>query len=191
MSERGLEWRATLKRRIVVAAALLGLWGAGIESQLVYLQLFPHPDLRARAERQQSGTRTTPAKRGDILDRRGHLLATSVDVDSIYAVPAEINDDDEAVAKLSDGLGDCSARDRETLTDRLKNQRNFAYVRRQVSPDESRRVAALNLDGIGFIKESRRFYPNKELAAHLLGYVGVDGNGLEGLESTYDSQIRG
>ena len=106
-------------------------------------------------------------------------------------MPSEINDDDEAVAKLCEGLGDCSARDRETLTDRLKNQRNFAYVRRQVSPDQSRRVAALNLDGIGFIKESRRFYPNKELAAHLLGYVGVDGNGLEGLEWTYDSQIRG
>jgi cell division protein FtsI (penicillin-binding protein 3) len=186
-----MEWRATLKRRIVVAAALLGLWVAGIEGRLVYLQVFHHADLMARAARQQSRTLPTPAKRGDILDRRGHLLATTVDVDSIYAVPSEINNDEEAVAKLCEGLGDCSARDRETLTDRLKNQRNFAYVRRQVSPDQSRRVAALNLDGIGFIKESRRFYPNKELAAHLLGYVGVDGNGLEGLEWTYDTQIRG
>jgi cell division protein FtsI (penicillin-binding protein 3) len=186
-----MEWRATLKRRIVVAATLLGLWVAGIEGRLVYLQVFHHADLMARAARQQSRTLPTPAKRGDILDRRGHLLATTVDVDSIYAVPSEINNDDEAVAKLCEGLRDCSARDRETLTDRLKNQRNFAYVRRQVSPDQSRRVAALNLDGIGFIKESRRFYPNKELAAHLLGYVGVDGIGLEGLEWTYDSQIRG
>ena len=64
-------------------------------------------------------------------------------------------------------------------------------MRRQVSPEQARRVAALNLDGIGFVKESRRFYPNKELAAHLLGYVGLDNNGLGGLESTYDSQIRG
>src|SRR6195256_2937239 len=191
MSDPGMEWRATLKRRIVVAATLLGMWVAGIEGRLVYLQVFHHADLMARAARQQSRTLPTPAKRGDILDRRGHLLATTVDVDSIYAVPSEINNDDEAVAKLCEGLRDCSARDRETLTDRLKNQRNFAYVRRQVSPDQSRRVAALNLDGIGFIKESRRFYPNKELAAHLLGYVGVDGNGLEGLEWTYDSQIRG
>lgn len=191
MSDPGMEWRATLKRRIVVAAAALGVWVAGIEGRLVYLQVFHHADLMARAARQQSRTLPTPAKRGDILDRRGHLLATTVDVDSIYAVPSEINNDDEAVAKLCQGLGDCSARDRETLTDRLKNQRNFAYVRRQVSPDQSRRVTALNLDGIGFIKESRRFYPNKELAAHLLGYVGVDGVGLEGLEWTYDSQIRG
>jgi len=191
MSDPGMQWRATLKRRIVVAASLLGLWVGGIEVRLVYLQVFRHADLTARAARQQSRTLPTPAKRGDILDRRGNLLATTVDVDSIYAVPSEINDDGEAVAKLCQAFRDCSRRDRETLTDRLKNQRNFAYVRRQVSPDESRRVAALNLDGIGFIKESRRFYPNKELAAHLLGYVGIDGNGLEGLEWTYDTQIRG
>jgi cell division protein FtsI/penicillin-binding protein 2 len=191
MSDPGFEWRATLKRRIVVAAGLLGLWVAGIEGRLVYLQIFRHADLVARAERQQSGTRTTPAKRGDILDRRGHLLATSVDVDSIYAVPSEIDNDEETVAKLCAAFGDCSARETDALTDRLKHQRSFAYVRRQISPDQAHRVAALNLDGIGFIKESRRFYPNKELAAHLLGYVGVDGNGLEGLEWTYDSQIRG
>jgi cell division protein FtsI (penicillin-binding protein 3) len=191
MGDPGLRWRATLKRRIVVAAVLVGVWVAGIEVRLVYLQLFRHGDLMARAARQQSRTLPTPAKRGDILDRRGHLLATTVDVDSIYLVPSEIDDDEEAVAKLCTALGDCSAREREALTDRLKRQRNFAYVRRQVSPDEARRVAALNLDGVGFIKESRRFYPNKELAAHLLGYVGVDGDGLEGLEWAYDSQIRG
>jgi cell division protein FtsI (penicillin-binding protein 3) len=191
MSDPGLGWRVTLRRRIVVATGLLGLWVGGIEIRLVYLQVFRSADLTARAARQQSGSHETPGKRGDILDRRGHLLATSVDVDSIYAVPSEIHNDEETVRKLCDAFGDCSAREREALTDRLKNQRFFAYVRRQVSPDEARRVAALNLDGVGFIKESRRFYPNKELAAHLLGYVGVDGDGLEGLEWTYDSQIRG
>src|SRR5439155_21818323 len=64
-------------------------------------------------------------------------------------------------------------------------------VRRQVSPDEARRVGELNLEGIGFLKESRRFYPNKELAAHLLGFVGIDNKGLGGLEAAYDQQIRG
>jgi cell division protein FtsI (penicillin-binding protein 3) len=191
MSDPGLEWRATLKGRIVVAAALFGLWTVGVEARLVYLQVFRHADLMARAARQQSRTLPTPAKRGDILDRRGNLLATTVDVDSIYAVPSEISNDDEVAAKLCSSFGDCSGHDRDALADRLKNQRNFAYVRRQVSPEEARRVAALNLDGIGFIKESQRFYPNKELAAHLLGYVGIDGKGLEGLEWTYDSQIRG
>src|SRR5439155_20737697 len=82
-------------------------------------------------------------------------------------------------------------KDQPTLTDRLAQRRAFTYVRRQIAPDQARRVAALDMEGIGFIKESRRFYPNTELAAHLLGYVGLDNNGLSGVESTYDSQIRG
>src|SRR5205823_2897248 len=96
----GRDWRVTLKRRIVIAAGLLGLWVLGIEARLVYLEIFRYADLTARAERQQSGTRTTPAKRGDILDRRGHLLATSVDVDSIYAVPSAIHDEETTGAAL-------------------------------------------------------------------------------------------
>jgi cell division protein FtsI (penicillin-binding protein 3) len=192
MSDPGLQWRATVKARIGVAAALLATWVVGIEARLVYLQVYRNSDLSARAARQQSGTRTTPAKRGDIVDRRGHLLATSVDVDSIYAVPSEIEDPRETVDQLCGALGDCTKRDREALNDRLSNRRSlFAYVRRQVSPEESRRIGSLNLNGVGFIKESRRFYPNKELAAQVLGYVGVDGVGLEGLEWTYDSEIRG
>ncbi len=191
MSEPGREWRTTVRRRLLVAAAVLALWAIGIEVRLVYLQVVEHAELLARAERQQSGTRTTPANRGDILDRHGHVLATSVDVDTVYAVPSELGDVKDVVGKLCAALGDCSAADRAALTDRLDNQRAFAYVRRQISPEQSRRIAALNLDGIGFIKESRRFYPNKELAAHLLGYVGTDGNGLSGIESTYDAQISG
>src|SRR5439155_18173155 len=123
--------------------------------------------------------------------RRGRVLATSVDADTIYAVPSEITEPARAAAKLCEALGDCADRDRQMLVERLGHQRAFAYVRRQVAPDQARRVAALNLDGIGFLRESRRFYPNKELASALLGYVGVDNTGLGGLESAYDSQIRG
>jgi len=191
MSDPALDWRLTVKRRVVVVAAALGVWVCGVEARLFDLQVLRHVELVTRAERQQSGTRTTPAKRGDILDRNGRVLATSVDVDTIYAVPSEIGDPNAAAKQLCRALGDCTAKERDALADRLTRQRSFAYVRRQVSPDEVKRVAALNLDGIGFIKENRRFYPNKELASHLLGYVGVDGNGLGGLESTYDSQIRG
>jgi cell division protein FtsI (penicillin-binding protein 3) len=192
MSDPGFQWRDTLKRRLVLAAGFMAVWVAVVEARLVYLQVFRHADLAARAARQQSDTLPTPAKRGDIVDRRGHLLATSVDVDSIYAVPSEIDNGEETVARLCEAIGDCSARDREALTERLGNERShFAWVRRQVSPQAARRVAALDLQGVAFVKESRRFYPNKELGAHLLGYVGVDGDGLEGLEWAYDSQIRG
>ena len=184
-------WRATLRGRIVAVAASLALWVTGIEARLMYLQVVRHADLAARAEKQHMRTIDAPAMRGDIVDRRGHVLATSVDADTIYAVPSEISDARGAVAQLCAALGDCTEKDRQLLVDRLGQQKAFAYVRRQVSPDQARRVAALNLDGIGFIKESRRFYPNKELAAHLLGYVGIDNNGLSGLEYTYDPQIRG
>src|SRR5207248_1100360 len=167
------------------------LWGVGIEARLVALQVFERAELMARAERQQMRTIYPPAKRGDIIDRKGRVLATSVDADTIYAIPSEIGDESAAVAKLCAALANCSGKERQTLLERLRKQSNFAYVRRQVSPDEAQRVAALNLDGIGFMKESRRFYPNKELAAHVLGYVGVDNKGLGGLEAAYDSEISG
>jgi cell division protein FtsI (penicillin-binding protein 3) len=185
------DWRDVLKGRLLVLVALLGLWAGGIETRLVFLQVVEHADLVARAERQQQRSIPAPAKRGDILDRHGHVLATSADADSIYAVPSEIEDADRAAAQLCGALQDCTAAERKTLAERLGRSRNFAYVRRQVSPDEARRVAALNLDGIGFFKESKRFYPNKSLGASLLGYVGLDNGGLAGVESTYDSQIRG
>jgi cell division protein FtsI (penicillin-binding protein 3) len=185
------DWRATLRRRTIVAAVFLGLWMVGIEGRLVYLQVIRHADLVARAARQQNRTMDAAAKRGDILDRRGRVLATSVDADSVIAVPSAIENPAAAVAALCGALGDCKATERDALTDRLGKTRAFAYVRRQISPEQAHRVAALNLDGIGFLKEDRRFYPNRELAAHLLGYVGIDNRGLSGLESTYDAQIRG
>jgi cell division protein FtsI (penicillin-binding protein 3) len=184
-------WQSTLRRRLSVVAALLALWVTGIEARLVYLQVFEKADLLARAERQQERTQPAPAKRGDILDRRGRVMATSVDADTIYAVPTEIDDAADAAAKLCGALGDCDTKERKAIADRLGKRRAFAYVRRQVAPDQARRVADLDLEGIGFTKESKRFYPNKELASHLLGWVGTDNKGLSGLESAYDAQIRG
>ena len=184
-------WRITLKRRIIVAVAVLMAWSAVIEARLVYLQVTRHADLTARAERQQLRTIETTAKRGDILDRSGRVLAYSVDADSVYAVPTEISDPDAAAAALCGALEDCGVRERQALAERIRNGRAFAYVRRQVSPDEARRIAALELEGIGFMKENRRFYPNKDLAAHVLGYVGIDNTGLNGLEAAYDTLIKG
>jgi cell division protein FtsI (penicillin-binding protein 3) len=186
-----VDWRVTLRQRVLAVAVLLAVWVTGIEAKLVYLQVFKRADLAARAERQQERTQASPAKRGDILDRRGRVLATSVDTDTIYAVPTEIDDAATAARKLCDALGDCDGRERQSIADRLSQHKAFAYVRRQVAPDQARRVTDLNLDGIGFTKESKRFYPNKELAAHLLGWVGLDNKGLGGIESTYDAQIRG
>src|SRR3954447_20784539 len=125
------DWRPIMKRRVASVAALLALWVSGIEAKLVYLQIFDKADLVARAERQQERTQPAPAKRGDILDRRGRVLATSVDADTIYAVPSEIDNARDAAKKLCAALGDCDAKERQTIADKLAQRRAFAYVRRQ------------------------------------------------------------
>jgi cell division protein FtsI (penicillin-binding protein 3) len=184
-------WRPMLKRRLMVAAGVLVLWVVAIEARLIVLQVVQHDELAARAERQQMSTVPAPAKRGEIFDRHGRLLAYSVDADTIYAVPTEISDPAKTAAALCDALDDCTRKSREELKERLSSERAFVYVRRRATPMQAKRVLALDLDGIGFRKESKRFYPNRELAANLLGYVGVDNVGLAGIEATYDKTVRG
>jgi cell division protein FtsI (penicillin-binding protein 3) len=183
--------RATLKRRLALAFGFLMLWATVIEARLVYLQVVRYGDLSARAERQQARKIDAPAKRGDILDRHGHILAYSVDADTIIAKPNEISDLDSTIAAVCRALGDCAGTDRQAMSERIRKGKYFAYVRRQVWPDQAARVAALKLEGIGFIKESKRTYPNSDLASHVLGYVGIDNVGLSGIEATYDSLVRG
>ena len=181
-----------LQRRLLVAVSVLVLWVVAIEARLVVLQVVQHDELVARAEKQQMSTVVAPAKRGEIFDRNGRLLAYSVDADTIYAVPTEISDPARTAAVLCDALDDCTKKSREELKERLSQARSqFAYVRRRATPMQAKRVAALDLDGIGFRKESKRFYPNRELAANLLGYVGLDNVGLGGIEATYDKTVRG
>jgi cell division protein FtsI (penicillin-binding protein 3) len=189
-------WPATLRRRLTVVAILLAAWAAGIEARLVQLQVFERDLRQAQADRQQYFTIPAPGKRGDILDRHGNVLASSVDVDSVFAVPSQIRDPNGTAAAVCAALGDCTPAERARLAAAFSKPSNYARVRREVSPEEAARLAALNLRGIEFLKVDRRFYPNRELAAHVLGYVGpddrdVDNKGLAGVESTYDGRIRG
>ena len=167
------------------------MWTAGIEARLLYLQVFRHADMVARAARQRMNTLEVPARRGDILDRNGRVLAYSVDADSIFADPTEVEDPDRTAALVCRALDRCDAADRQAIAKNLRRSGQFAYIARKVSPDEEQRIRALELKGIGVIKESRRFYPKRELLSHVLGYVGVDNAGLGGLEAAYDALIRG
>ena len=184
-------WRGTLQRRLIAIAALFVVWGVVIQGRLVHLQVFRHDEFVSKAERQHMRTLTVPALRGDIVDRDNRVLATSASVDTIYAVPSEIDNPLQAAAKICRALDDCSKEDQKDLIERLTKKRPFQYVRRHVSPDEARRVRALALDGIGFMTESHRFYPNRNLLGPILGYVGLDNKGLGGLEQSYNAVIRG
>ncbi len=185
------DWRDTLRSRLVVGAVICALWTGAIEARLLYLQVFQHAGMVALAARQQENTIEPPGRRGDIVDRNGDLLAYTVDADSIFADPTEIDDVDGVAAKICRALDRCDASERVAIAKSMRRKGQFAWVARKVSPDEERRVRALEIEGIGFVKESRRFYPKRELLSHVLGGVGLDNAGLAGLESAYDSLVRG
>ena len=183
-------WRGVLRRRVLVTASLMLLWGLGIEARLLHLQVYRYDDLVERADRQQSRSIVTHPKRGEILDREGRVLAYSVDADTVVSVPVEVDDPVTTTRQLCEVLA-CDPAQYDRIQTRLGEDRLFAHIQRHVSVDAARRIRDLELEGIGLIKESRRFYPNKELAAHLLGFVGTDNEGLHGLEASYDEQVRG
>jgi cell division protein FtsI (penicillin-binding protein 3) len=186
-----LEWRHTLQTRVAVCAVVFAAWTVGIEARLMYLQVIRHAEMTTRANRQQVRTVTPAAKRGEILDRNGRVLAFSVDAETIAADPSQVVEAESTAQAICRALDECDADKLRDMTARLAKKTRFEYLDRQVSADAARRVSELKLPGIVLYKESRRYYPKKELAAHVLGYVGVDNVGLAGIESSYDSRVRG
>jgi len=186
------DWRPTIQSRLTVLAVVFACWIAAIIGRLLFLQVISHDELVARANSQQMKTVPVSAKRGEIFDRHGRLLAYSVDADTIYAVPGEVANASTTAAMLCRALEECDRQEQASIAERLaRSERAFVYVKRRVTPAEAQRVAKLELEGIGFSKESKRFYPNRELASHVIGYAGLDNVGLGGIEATYDKVVRG
>lgn len=189
-------WRRTVRGRLFVVTIAFTAWAAVIEARLVHLQVVEYAFYSAEASSQQVKLIDMPARRGDILDRNGRLLAYSVDADSVFVVPRDLKESiPDTIRKLCAALDGCSPQERSGLQKRFTLQEHFAYVRRRVTTEQARNVVALKLAGVGLLKEPRRYYPNRELAAHVLGYVGLDDNdrqkGRAGLEARYDKEVRG
>ncbi len=186
-------WRHTMAPRLGLLAGVFAVCVLSVVARLVYLQVFRYEDYAAKSRSQQhSVMEEVPADRGEILDRHGRVLATSVEVDAICAAPVAIKDPSEVAARLCGALGDCDAAEQAGLVRDLQRPKvRFVYVRRGASPQQAHRVADLKIDGVFLKKEPRRYYPNRQLAANVLGFVGRDNKGLNGLESTYDSTLRG
>jgi cell division protein FtsI/penicillin-binding protein 2 len=172
--------------RLYLLGGVLLLWFGLICLRLIYLQIFAYGDFEERAHHQQQRTAEISPKRGIIYDRDGRELAMSVLVDSIFAVPSEIPDLTSTIFLISRITKD----DPREIIARCKG-RSFCWVARKTRPDLAARVDALNLKGIYSEKEPKRYYPNGELAAQILGYVGMDDEGLSGIEREYDDQLRG
>ncbi len=179
------------RRRAVGVACFLGVWMLVIGARLIYLQTAQHEWLTTRARTQQQEAIETSPVRGLVLDRHGNELARSISTESFWAVPREIKNVDEAAAQLSPLVG----ADAATLATKLKEAqtagRKFAWIARKLDEERASRVRALNVAGVYSLKEPKRQYPNNQLAAHILGFVGLDETGLAGIEQAYDKEIRG
>jgi cell division protein FtsI (penicillin-binding protein 3) len=173
--------------RLYVLAAILLLWCSGICLRLVYLQIFRYGSFEQRAQHQQQRTIDVSARRGIIYDRAGRELAMSVSVDSAFAVPTEIPDLASTISLISR----ITKTDPRELLAKCKAAKTFCWVARKADSETADRIRALNLRGIYFQKESKRFYPKGELAAQVIGYVGTDDAGLSGIEREYDDQLHG
>ncbi len=178
-------------------------WVCLITGRLVWLQVIHYKDFVDRAARQQQRTFEVAPRRGVLYDRNLHELAMTTLADSVYAVPSEIaergdKDGDAkrlAIATALAKVVHTDPTDRFTsahqIAARLNASRNFAWIARKLEPAEIARVKALNLKGVYFQKEFKRFYPNSQLAAQVLGYVGTDDNGLGGMERKFDRDLHG
>jgi cell division protein FtsI/penicillin-binding protein 2 len=176
----------TLSRGLLLGG-FLALWMLALVARLYHLQIIEYVDLLARAERQQQRTIEIAPKRGTIYDRQMQPLAMSLAVDSVFAVPSEIPKPEMVADLLAPVLG----LEKGDLLGRFKTFKSFCWVKRKVSTEEAARVRDLNLRGVYFQKEMKRFYPKGELAAQVLGYVGLDDHGLGGLEYRMNKAIQG
>jgi cell division protein FtsI (penicillin-binding protein 3) len=174
-----------------VVAVFLLLWMAAVGARLAYLQTSQHDWLSKRARSQQTGVESEQAVRGLILDRQGRELARSIDVDSFFADPRQVENVDETVARLARVIDVDSLALASRLKDAKEAKRGFEWLARKVDAEHSKAVVALKLKGVYSIEEQKRRYPNGALAAHVLGYVGLDEKGLAGVEQIYDASLKG
>src|SRR5262245_2561339 len=168
----------------MLIALSVSLWAVGISVRLFQLQVLGRRSFERLAARQSERTINLDPRRGPILDREGRPLAVSVDAESIYAVPQEVGDAPATAHALARALG-ADAAGRKELLAQLQKSRAFVWIKRKVDPGTARAVRELGLPGIGFLTENRRYYPKRELASHLIGYVGLDNTGMSGIEYAF------
>ena len=166
---------------------MLLFWCVAICGRLVYLQIFRYGSFVKQAEHQQQREIPLSAKRGVIYDRAGHELAMSVLVDSAFAVPTEVKDLPTAVSLITRITGD----DHNVVLADCRNHKTFCWVARKADDETIERIKSLRLQGIHFQKEPKRFYPARDLAAQVVGTVGMEDSGQSGIEHAFDDELRG
>jgi cell division protein FtsI (penicillin-binding protein 3) len=181
--------------RFAYVALFFCAWTGAIAARLGWLQVVRHSDFVKRAALQQQRTFEVAPRRGMMYDRNLRELAVTVQADSVFAVPSELGDNRASAAEILAEIVHADPQDNFTsqqqMLARFNASRNFAWVARRLDPGTAQRVRELNLKGVYFQKEFKRFYPNNDLAAQVLGYVGMDDSGLGGLEQKFDEEMHG
>ncbi|MCL6471648.1 MAG: penicillin-binding protein 2 [Firmicutes bacterium] len=181
----------SIERRLIALLVFIFICVAGIVGRLFFVQAVSAAKYEKEAEQQRLCIIEIPPKRGSILDRNGNELAVSVMMDTIYATPYLIEDRKQFAKKIAPIL----KVDEQELLNKLTKQGSFAYLARKADSKTVQEVKKFVQDnhirGIGFLKESKRYYPNESLGAHVLGFAGMDNKGLAGLELYYDDVLYG
>lgn len=180
-------YRDSSGKRLLIVLFFVFVSLAGITARLIFVQQVQAKKYEAMAFGQRLREIRLNGERGTIYDRNGEPLVINLDAFSIYATPYFIRNPNQVANKLSVILGT----DAGTLEKKLKEKSGFVYLARQVDKDKTNRIRDLKIDGIGFIKERKRFYPGGNLAAHILGFAGIDNQGLGGIELQYDKVLTG
>ena len=176
-----------IKLRVIIIGAIFSFFFIIIGVKAMYLQVFRCSWLSQKAADQYEVSFKSSGKRGTIFDRNLREMAVSIDVMSIAAHPTQIENPKSAAKSLSEAL----KIDRKMLATKLNSKKKFVWIKRKVTPKEAEAVKKLNMDGLDFIPEHKRFYPNKTLAAQLIGFTDIDDHGLEGIEFNYDDDLSG
>lgn len=173
--------------RLYVLAGVFVFWCCAICLRLVYLQVFSYGKFEQRAQHQQQRTEEVSAPRGIIFDRNGQELAMSINVDSVFAVPSEMPKPASTISLIAR----ITKQDPRELLAKCEAAKTFCWLARKPDPEISARIRSLNLRGIYFQKEAKRYYPKGDLAAQVLGYVGMDDSGLSGIEREFEDKLHG
>ncbi len=175
------------RARIVIIGACFGLLFIAVSAKAFKLQILQHEEMVRRAERQHQRSVPLTPGRGAILDCNGNNLAVSVEMYSCYGEARHIQDVEATATALAPFLEVTQ----QEIVRKIRGSKNFVWLERRIPPERATRIRNLKLRGIGFAPETKRFYPNSEIAAHVIGFTGIDPNGLGGVELKYDSIILG
>ena len=182
-----IESKKWLRIRIGIICIMFLVLFIALISRAFQLQVLSGKKLKTLAQRQHTTVLQLPPERGVIYDRNGEKLAVSIMADSVCADPSKIADPVRASGQVAGILN----LDSQAVFKKISHPKSFCWLARKISSEQAAVVENANIEGIFLVKEPKRFYPNGELAAHLLGFVGMDAGGLEGLERKYDESLKG